>query len=830
VQNHSDGTTICSRSRSTKRSVVLLVVALSFLSISTLHAQEGKPLLLYVDGPSPVGARTTVTEGWSTLQYDLRNLNTTGRDTRVSVFYSGQQDVQYARDDWVPARAILKSWLTVGPAPKQASDAGRKIEVVLYERVDGEYRPVLPPGTERVRSASVIYRKREPTTSLYADLSLAESGKGDRGDFLADLVTFARIPRYTAALSDHVSIVPTGNLPPTQEAFDAIDVFILAGNRLAQDPPGRAALRRWVQEGGCLWVMLDRVDLDVIAPVLGEHSDLAIVDRVGLTTTRLDGQPRELTNEPVREHEQPVSFVRVFPSATDHVLASVDGWPAAFTRQLGRGKVVFTTLGARGWTRPRVRNDPVSLFTKIRDFPVPLAPATNLARELHPKPEPDPLSPEIFRPMLVDEIGYTLVGRGTAAFILGGFVLILVGLGVAPRRIRMSPLVGWFGPGIAVITALLFVGLGVRSRNATPPTVGIAGIVDPISATGDVVISGTFAVYHPGSGPITLGTKEGATLGLDTEGLDGQMQRRLRTDTDSWHWDELSVPAGVRTGSFRTTQKAKVIATARFGPDGVEGKLDAGPFKEPADLIIATHGRDPLAVRIKPDGSFHCGAEDVLPAGQFLTGTVLTERQQRRQAVYKQLLSGQRPRHLEGRDLLLAWTEPSDLPLIAEEGAKVVGALLLAVPLEFERTPADTPVTIPRGFLPVRRLVIDRPSAVTMGAFFPIEMELRFQLPVSVLPLRVERATLFAQVSTPSRRFSVYGKGKDNQVSLFQAEAPTDAIRIEITDQAILKVDDQGGLHVHVAVGEAVGGAVRDTPWKIESLALEVVGRTASAR
>jgi hypothetical protein len=830
VQKPSDGATICSRSPSAKQSVALLVVALHFLSISTLHAQEGKPLLLQVDGPRFIGPRTTLTEGWSALQYDLRNLDTTGRDTRVSVFYSGQQEVQYAREVWVPARALLQSWLTIGPAPKQASDVGRKLEVVLCERVDGEYRPVLPAESERVRSATLIYRKREPTTSLYADLSLPETGNGDRGDLLADLVTFARIPRYTVALSDHVSIVRNGNLPPTQETFDAVDVFILAGNRLAHDLPGRAALRRWVLEGGCLWVMLDCVDLEVIAPILGDHSDLAIVDRIGLTTTKLDGPPREMIIQPVQEHEQPVSFVRVFPSATDQVLASVDGWPAAFTRPLGRGKVVFTTLGARGWTRPRVRSDPASLFKDLRDFPVPLSPATNLARELHPQPEPDPLSPEIFRPMLVEEIGYTVVGRGTAAFILGGFVLILVGLGVAPRRIRMAPLVGWFAPGSAVITALLFVGLGVRSRCAAPPTVGIAGIVDPISGTGDVVISGTFAVYHPGSGPITSGTKEGATLGLDTEGLDGQMRRRLQTDTDCWHWDELSLPAGVRTGFFRTTQKAKVFAAARFGPDGVEGKLDPGPFKDPADLIIANHGRDPLAVRIKPDGSFQCGAEEVLPSGQFLTGTVLTERQLQRQAVYKHFFSGKRPRYLEERDLLLAWTEPSDLPLLVEEGAKVVGALLLAVPLEFERTPADTPVTIPRGFVSVRRLVIDKPSPVTMGAFFPVDMELRFQLPVSVLPLRVDRATLFAQVSTPSRRFSVYGKGKDTTVSLFQAAAPTDAIRIDITDPAILKVDDRGGLHVHVAVGEAGGGAAIDTPWKIESLALEVVGRTGSAR
>jgi hypothetical protein len=830
VQTNSRGATLrLAQTQSAIQSCVLIVTALCFLSISSLHAQEANDLLLRPDGLSPIGPSPAVTEGWSTLQFDLKNPDTKGRDARVSVFYADRSDEQYAHDVWVPARARLTTWVPVGPATNQRDAGGRKIESVLYQREDGTYRPVLPPADQRVRSQTVPYRKREPTTALYGDLSPTKSGNGEPVSYKADLVTLARIPRYYAGLSDYVAIVPDRYLPATQESLDAVDVFVVAGNRLASDPLGRASLQRWVQEGGCLWVMLDRVELEVIAPILGERSDLAIVDRVGLTTTQLHRQTEDPTTEPILEHEQPVSFVRVLPSATDRVLASVNGWPAAFTRRLGRGKVVFTTLGARGWSQPRSSRDGVSLFPNLRDFPVPLGPATDLSIELHPTPEPNPLTPEIFRPVLVEEIGYTVVGRGTAAFILGGFVLILVGLTLGSQRFRRSTLVGWLGPAVAVIAALLFAGFVAQSRSTVPPTVGIAGVVDPVPGTGEVVISGMFAAYHQSSGPIALGTQEGAILGLDKEGLDGQMQRRLQTDTDSWHWDGLSVPAGVRTGPFRTSKKATVLATAKFGPDGVDGKLDAGPFKQPTDLIVATHAREPLAVRVQSDGSFHCGSEDVLPTGQYLAGTVLTDRQQRRQAVYKQLLSGPRPKHLDGRDVLMAWTDPSELPLVTDDGAKVVGALLLAVPLEFERSPPNTQVTVPRGFVPFRQVVNEKTSPVTMGASFPLDMEVRFQLPASVLPLHVERVTLFAQVSTPSRTFSVYGTVNDKPVSLFQAVAPTEAIRI-VADPADLKLDDQGGLHLHVAVGAAVPGAETNTAWKIESLALEVVGRVGSAR
>ena len=233
------------QARLTIRSFMPLVAALIFLSISSVHAQEGNPSLLRMSGLRPVGPRTTVTEGWSTLQFDLRNLDAKGRDARVSVFYPERPDVQFARDVWVPAHASLTTWITVGPAPKQKGEFGREIKAVLYERVDGAYRPVLPPGDERVRSQAVPYLKREPTTALYADLPQAKFGKTEPVTLNPDLVTLARIPRYFAGLSDHVSIVPDEYLPPTQESLDAVNVFIVAGNRLAREstrPRGVAAL------------------------------------------------------------------------------------------------------------------------------------------------------------------------------------------------------------------------------------------------------------------------------------------------------------------------------------------------------------------------------------------------------------------------------------------------------------------------------------------------------------------------------------------------------------------------------------------------------------
>jgi hypothetical protein len=759
------------------------------------------------------------------------NLNPAGRDARVAVYYPERPDVQYARDVWVPGRASLTTWLTVGPAPKQRSELGRELRTILYDRTGGATTVVFPSDEVRVRSGPVPYRRREQTTALMVD---SEPAQPDQPDPTAppDLLTFVRLPRAVALHSEHVSVVNDGPLPLAPEALDGIDVFVLAGNRLAADPPGRATLRRWVQEGGRLWVMLDRVDPDVVAPILGDEAGIAVVDRVGLTRLRLVNPGVGLMAEPMREVEQPVNFVRVVPSQADRVIASIDGWPAAFTRRVGRGKVLFTTLDVRGWSRPRTGRDGPSPYSGLRDFPVPLGPLTLLTQELHPPPEPDPLPPEIFHPMLAEEIGYSVVGRGTAALILGGFVLALAGLGVWLRRSRRPELVVGLVPLVAAAAAISFVALGEQSRRAVPPTVGLAAIVDPVPGSDEAVVSGLYAVYHPASGPVPLGTRQGAILELDAEGLEGQTRVRVQTDTDAWHWDGLALPAGTRTGAFRATLKTgRVAAVARFGPEGIEGKLNPGRFGGLTDAVVSTQAGELLAVRLGPEGGFGCGSADALPAGQYLPGTVLSDRQQRRQAVYRQLHTGPALRHLEGRNALFVWADVPDLPgvPVAHEGARVVGSVLLAVPLEFERTPVNTRVTVPRGLVPYKRVADGKQLPATLSAPYPVAMRLRFQLPDSVLPLHIERATLFAQVRAPFRRFSVAGVRDGKPVPLFAADGPVDPVRIDVTDPTLLRLDEQGGLYLEVAVGQAPAGASSDVAWKIESLSLEVVGQTGQA-
>jgi hypothetical protein len=162
------------------------------------------------------------------------------------------------------------------------------------------------------------------------------------------------------------------------------------------------------------------------------------------------------------------------------------------------------------------------------------------------------------------------------------------------------------------------------------------------------------------------------------------------------------------------------------------------------------------------------------------------------------------------------------VPFAGRDGSRAVATTLLTVPLGFERTPPGTRVSVPAAFVGVGRPDQIR---VTREAGGPAEMRLRFQLPAAVLPLEVERAVLRLRVRAPARRVAVAGDAAGRPVPLFAAESPAEPVRVEVTDPALLRLDPRGGLLLTVSIADP-GPAPVDTPWRIDELGLDVVGRT----
>ena len=146
-------------------------------------------------------------------------------------------------------------------------------------------------------------------------------------------------------------------------------------------------------------------------------------------------------------------------------------------------------------------------------------------------------------------------------------------------------------------------------------------------------------------------------------------------------------------------------------------------------------------------GAF-AGGPDVLPAGEFLAGAVLSDRQQRRRNVYREFLERPVAPFLERRNTLLMWADPVEMTPLST--GRRVGSALLVVPLEFERSRPDARVVIPGPFIPYRQVVEAGLARPTLEATFSADMNLRFQLPAAALPLHIEQPGC-PRASTPPR-------------------------------------------------------------------------------
>jgi hypothetical protein len=829
-------------------------LALALAPSARAQGDESRPFRL--DGLMPAGVRDSATEGWTTFDFMLTNLTFKDRPARVLAFYEGQPGVQYGRDVWLPARTTVKTWVAVGPAPKQDAMGMRTLQFVLVDRLGGVNRPVLPRGEKRTRTQGVLYHERKNwSTAMLVDEELPEASNYGQlpqpPSRDVEAINVARTFRYIRKLSPYVHVMRGVPLPPSSLAFDGIDHFILASERLAQDPAGMRALRQWLQQGGKVWVMLDLVRPEVVAPLLGDGMDFQVVDRIGLTSAQIEGYPSSRE----RTEEGPVDFVRVLLPPGEPMRHAIKGWPTWFTRSVGRGKVVFTTLAARGWYQLRPGIPPVfqvlastagllgspagpgPLLAATAIYPgraadpgVPYAsePLEALAAELEPSRETNSFRSTAFKPGLAEEIGYSVAGRAMVGLIFGGFLLAALGLGLVLRRSRRPELLGWLGPAAALGAAGVFVALGESSRTAVPPTVAVGQVVEAGTGTDEVPVRGLFGMYRPTRGEAALGTEQAGRFDLDLAGLE-RIHQRVQTDMDRWHWENLELPVGVQFAPFQTTIATgrPVTAVAHFGPKGIEGTLAAGPFHGAADAILSVPGARKLAVRIGPDGTFRAGSTDLLPPGDYLAGD-LNDRQQRRQEIYRQFLADGGPTRFRDRRLLFAWTEPVELPFSLVQGARRAGDALVIVPLRLERSPAGQSISIPAPFLAVRRIREQGPGPVVLGSNASADQHLRFQLPPEVLPFRVEKAQLTVKINAPSRQVTIGAWDQGQLRKLDSVSSPLDPIRQPIPDRTLLVLDDQGGLHLNLAVvdAEPARRGATGQKWTIEYLELEVSGRT----
>ncbi|MGE3316411.1 MAG: hypothetical protein AB7O26_14945, partial [Planctomycetaceae bacterium] len=292
--------------------------------------------------------------------------------------------------------------------------------------------------------------------------------------------------------------------------------------------------------------------------------------------------------------------------------------------------------------------------------------------------------------------------------------------------------------------------------------------------------------------------------------------------------------------------KERMQIRGTFGPDGFVGKLQAGSLKGFEDALVVTSLNRRLAATVDADGTVTAKSGGVLARSEYLTTTFLNDEQQRRLAVFKQLLSGGKYAKYGASPSLLAWTSPIDLNFIYPPDSKRTGSALAAIPIEIERPAPGTEIVIPSPFiasrdvagptaLPGSRQTYNFRDGTWSERPEPARTWLRFELPSEVLPIKLTSVQLNLQVSAPSRTLEIEGfSGPDQVVPLAKQSNPMGTFSFKIDRPEVLEVDGNGNITFGLNIFDSApvnkdprnGGG--ENFWKMEYVDLEVRGQTAA--
>jgi hypothetical protein len=832
---------------STKPSVhswsVVVSIGTVLLLARTAPAQETAPQpVLSVEAAGGAGAYTFSLGEWGIVGLQAANRSDAPATVRATLYFDENRTLQFGRELWLPAGSRRQSWCPV-IAPQQITGVTADLRTLADDVTKGTPRRLPAPPRLGIDSEGAIWSNLSVPFDRSAPVTAVI---GERpGEHVDDeVLQFVFAARAARNLRTTAAGFYNNFLSPVAEGLNGVSHVVIAGNRPADDSAGRAAIRQWVRDGGRLWIMLDRVAPETVSLLLGDLVPIEFVDRVALTRIEIHTLSRGevFAVDGPREYDDPVEFVRVLVSDAE-ILNTVNDWPAVFRIRMGEGEVLFTTLAARGWLRPA--GEPPNPYALSLEFWEAMTAAESLdmlSPELFRPVDPPSLSPQDVYPLLSEQVGYRIVGRGWVVTILGGFCLAVIGAGLWLAQRHMTEWLGWIGPAGAFAAAGLLVALGLASRKSVPPTVAMLEQVAAEEGSEEIALHGAMAIYLPEPGPLAPRTVPAGRLKPDRSGMYDKIHRLVWTDLDESHWEEVVLPAGVRFAEIRRAAHVDepLVARGALSPGGVTGTLTA-PFTSRSDGVLLGPSGENMAIEFQDSGGFRAEAGDELAAGRFNASEIMTDEQRRRQAVCQQAYP---PGAAPPQPRIAFWSE--SLPgFDSPPGVRFTGSTLVSVPLVLDRLPPGASAVIPSPLLAYRAVRI--PEQQHSGAFnnsnrewvamqLPSETWLRFQLPDESLPLAAERATLRIRIDAPGRPTEVLALAAGRAKTLESWQGPHGTIRLVITDAEALQVDPAGGIVLGIRVGAAKAPSAdgademstrQGQEWAIQFVALEVSGKSA---
>ncbi len=818
--------------------LAMLSLSLGLVPTAPSRAQTGDPITqeLLVT-PFAYGVHRYEPGYWSTV--GVRAINGLENDEEVllSVYIDPHTRQQYMRKMWAPARAVRVTWLPIRTPDRiprsqgyldlnalrlQKSSDQDVLQQREFDTLISNY--VLALDTSLSKTA-IVFGKPLPDAA-----GNIEHLDKPMYDMVAEMKAQIDGSRVTLDLGGDF-------FPPMPTAYEALDQLIVCDDRIVDDSVGLRAIRHWLQQGGRMWLPLDRVSPSTVTALLGDAMGYEIIDRTELNRFTISDITRfpEPAGEELWESERAVEFLRVATDSAD-VSCQIDGWPAAFWQRIGNGEVLFTTMAPEGFLNTRSGDG-----TRL-----------NISRALHSigtrffqSRQLATVDVNAVKPLLIEQIGYRIPSRGLAAAILLLNCVVLCAAGWWLGRRRHLEQLAWIAPVAALCATGAFVLIGRTQARRVPASAASFQFVQVTPDTNSADVYSLTAVYSPEALPMTFKSGPGELVVPDVSDLTNVVKRITFDDSGCAQWQGISMkPGTVRFVEHYAplSWDTPIRAVGRFGPEGLRGKLDGVEEMDLSDSVVVAFPTPNLAISLNDDGSFLAERTDVLGRAHFLSDSILNDEQRRRMAVYQDLHQASFDTGYPESPTLFAWSDSVPAPLALDSTFSQSGSSLLAIPLEIGRTPPASPFVVPATFVMPKLVRTEQGVSAAYNSRTgvwvdeqtgPMATKLRFALPQQVLPCRLSRANVVINLTAPSRTLALYGFHGEKPVLLHEQKDPNGSYTIALEDAEALKLDEQGGFVISVQISEQRDvnderkiEAYKLSDWKIQYIRVDVEGRT----
>lgn len=808
----------------------IALIGITLISTDSLTGQDKVPTVRGIN--NSLGFREHRPGYWSYINPEIINPLDEGAELEVVAFFGCAQNQKYAKRIFVPARSILQVSLPIlipdfDQIPVNEStgrpDELLTVQVHLYD-LSGDQPVLLVNDGKRSYDTSIKTRVARfgQTGEKYRSSAMFSPNLAPASQKMTDAEDLVSAARIFFMQEGAVGMSLTKFLPDSMRAFDSIDQLVIHNDHLLHDSGGLQSVRRWLARGGHLWIMLDSVSEETVRRILGDSIPFEVIDRTSLNHVQIkDADLNSQVGEPEKIFfEKPVDFVRVMLEDGD-LTHTQDGWPAAFWLQSGRGKILFTTLGARAWMKKKrdqfqgFRTDD-SQDGRLGQTDYTLNdPMETLAFEVFAQEKPEePFDAEVMKANLIGQVGYSVLSRSTVVTILSLYVLALLGTGLWFAKRQSLDKLFFVGPGLAILTAIVFYFIGLTNKQAAPPSVASYQFVRAISGLNEFQVDGMTIIYAHDNLPFEYSGSNDGNILRHSNMTASSESKIVWTEDGAWVTPKQNIEPGLISFDVTSNVKAEspLIAKATFGENGLAGTIQ-GPDNLPLeDLLLAVPGGHYFSIKLNEESRFQVGAQDVLAENRFIESSLLSDKQRWHQSIYEGHFPADDFKKWARQMTVYAWSDPLETDVAFPSEFKRVGGAMLKIPLDIANSPAGTRVTVPAEFIEIENAInsfralspcFDRNTKKWIGSTAKeSSTRLRFQIPPQTLPLQIDEIKLsIGNVAAPDRRVEIKSvAGNPGTVVASFDNQNGGAFSKSLTDPAILELDEQGGFLLDIDI------------------------------